>query len=95
MSKLQKQVREMRKFMRGMVQLQIEQYEPATIMIQAWWRGCLVCSYELSPLPTSLLKKILIMILTNESIALIVSIGASGIEEANGVLMAQEPKEKR
>ncbi|KAF9349665.1 hypothetical protein BGX34_001669 [Mortierella sp. NVP85] len=41
-SKLQKQVREMRKFMRGMVQLQIEQYEPATIMIQAWWRGCLV-----------------------------------------------------
>jgi len=42
-SKLQKQVREMRKFMRGLVQLQVEQYEPATIMIQAWWRGCLVC----------------------------------------------------
>ncbi|KAG0255572.1 hypothetical protein BG011_005050 [Mortierella polycephala] len=41
-SKLQKQVREMRKFMRGLVQLQIEQYEPATILIQAWWRGCLV-----------------------------------------------------
>ncbi|KAG0048858.1 hypothetical protein BGZ83_006256 [Gryganskiella cystojenkinii] len=41
-SKLQKQVREMRKFMRGLVQLQVEQYEPATIMIQAWWRGCLV-----------------------------------------------------
>lgn len=44
-SKLQKQVREMRKFMRGLVQLQVEQYEPATILIQAWWRGCLVCSY--------------------------------------------------
>lgn len=43
-SKLQKQVREMRKFMRGLVQLQVEQYEPATIMIQAWWRGCLVSS---------------------------------------------------
>ncbi|KAK3835966.1 MAG: hypothetical protein JOS17DRAFT_735632 [Linnemannia elongata] len=41
-SKLQKQVREMRKFMRGLVQLQVEQYEPATILIQAWWRGCLV-----------------------------------------------------
>ncbi|KAF9359980.1 hypothetical protein BGX26_010908 [Mortierella sp. AD094] len=41
-SKIQKQVREMRKFMRGLVQLQIEQYEPATILIQAWWRGCLV-----------------------------------------------------
>ncbi|KAF9420183.1 hypothetical protein BGZ94_009205 [Podila epigama] len=41
-TKLQKQVREMRKFMRGLVQLQIEQYEPATILIQAWWRGCLV-----------------------------------------------------
>ncbi|KAF8930945.1 hypothetical protein BGZ58_007935 [Dissophora ornata] len=41
-SKLQKQVREMRKFMRGLVQLQVEQYEPATVLIQAWWRGCLV-----------------------------------------------------
>ncbi|KAG0297384.1 hypothetical protein BGZ98_000617, partial [Dissophora globulifera] len=41
-SKLQKQMREMRKFMRGLVQLQVEQYEPATILIQAWWRGCLV-----------------------------------------------------
>ncbi|KAF9578384.1 hypothetical protein BGW38_005840, partial [Lunasporangiospora selenospora] len=41
-TKLQKQVREMRRFMRGMVQLQVEQYEPATILIQAWWRGCLV-----------------------------------------------------
>ncbi|KAG0090988.1 hypothetical protein BGZ92_001710, partial [Podila epicladia] len=41
-AKLQKQVREMRKFMRGLVQLQVEQYEPATILIQAWWRGCLV-----------------------------------------------------
>ncbi|KAI1312604.1 hypothetical protein EDD11_002950 [Mortierella claussenii] len=41
-TKLQKQVREMRKFMRGLVQLQVEQYEPATILIQAWWRGCLV-----------------------------------------------------
>ncbi|KAF9114034.1 hypothetical protein BGX27_000302 [Mortierella sp. AM989] len=41
-SKMQKQVREMRKFMRGLVQLQVEQYEPATILIQAWWRGCLV-----------------------------------------------------
>ncbi|KAF9933045.1 hypothetical protein FBU30_006721 [Linnemannia zychae] len=41
-SKLQRQVREMRKFMRGLVQLQVEQYEPATILIQAWWRGCLV-----------------------------------------------------
>ncbi|KFH67925.1 hypothetical protein MVEG_06656 [Podila verticillata NRRL 6337] len=41
-AKIQKQVREMRKFMRGLVQLQVEQYEPATILIQAWWRGCLV-----------------------------------------------------
>ncbi|KAF9972803.1 hypothetical protein BGZ73_004008 [Actinomortierella ambigua] len=40
--KLQRQVREMRKFMRGMIQLQVEQYEPAAIKIQAWWRGCLV-----------------------------------------------------
>lgn len=47
-SKLQKQVREMRKFMRGLVQLQVEQYEPATILIQAWWRGCLVSSFTWS-----------------------------------------------
>ncbi|KAG0240788.1 hypothetical protein BGW41_006646 [Actinomortierella wolfii] len=40
--KLQRQVREMRKFMRGMIQLQVEQYNPAAIKIQAWWRGCLV-----------------------------------------------------
>ncbi|KAI7828631.1 hypothetical protein BC939DRAFT_61927 [Gamsiella multidivaricata] len=32
----------MRRFMRGLIQLQVEQYEPATILIQAWWRGCLV-----------------------------------------------------
>jgi len=48
-SKLQKQVKEMRKFMRGLVQLQVEQYEPATILIQAWWRGCLVRPFFWNP----------------------------------------------
>lgn len=84
-SKLQKQVREMRKFMRGLVQLQVEQYEPATIMIQAWWRGCLV----------SMIKDAFCAVEEGYECSYtkcycIIALGSSRTEEAKSVLVASE-----